>query len=279
MTRAPLPTRWPLTRFGAIAAAVAISAGCYGDLTEPLNVTWNLVWQDEFEGPAGQAPDSAHWRFDVGTNWGNNQLEFDTDSARNATLDGAGNLAIVARQESYQGSGFTSARLTTQGKHEQREGRFEARIKIPTATGIWPAFWMLGANAATVPWPKCGEIDIMENFGRNPSRNQGSLHGPGFSGPNALNRAYDLPEGETFSGDFHIFRVDWASDRIIWSVDGKIFQVIKKDYVNPDSWVFDHPFYLILNLAVGGGPPGAPNGTSFPQTMLVDWVRVYSAQS
>ncbi|MEO8139554.1 MAG: glycoside hydrolase family 16 protein [Gemmatimonadota bacterium] len=277
MTRASLPADRPLFRLGATALVILAGAGCYGDLTSPPNVSWKLAWADEFDGTAGQAPDPANWKFDVGTNWGNNQLEFDTDSARNATLDGAGNLAIVARQQSYQGSSYTSARLTTQGKHEQTLGRFEARIKMPTATGIWPAFWMLGGNCATSPWPKCGEIDIMENFGRNPSRNQGSLHGPGYSGANALNRAFDLPNGELLSDDFHVYRVDWLSDRIVWYVDVQIYQVIKKSYINPDDWVFDHTFYVIMNLAVGGGPPGPPNGTSFPQTMLVDYVRVYSA--
>ncbi len=278
MTRDSLLAR-RRSRLGALAAVSIACLACYGDLTSPLNVEWKLAWQDEFDGPAGQLPDPANWGFELGTDWGNGQLEYDTDLAENASLDGAGNLAIVARQTPYLGRSYTSARLNTRGRREQTEGRFEARIKIPTAAGIWPAFWMLGANVATVPWPGCGEIDIMENFGRNPDRNQGTLHGPGYSGINGFHRNYDLPGGQAFSDDFHIFRVDWVGDRINWYVDGHLYQVIKKSYINPDDWVFDHPFSVILNLAVGGGPPGPPPGsTSFPQTMLVDYVRVYTAQ-
>ncbi len=257
------------------SAVVLGIAGC-GDLTSTGNTKWTLAWEDEFVGPAGQLPSAANWRFDTGTDWGNGQLEFDTDRAQNASLDGAGHLAIVARQESFQGRNYTSARLTTAGRREQTQGRFEARIKFPSGVaGIWPAFWLLGANVGTIGWPEAGEIDIMENFGREASRIQGALHGPGYSGANSIYRAFDLP-GERFDADFHVFAIEWTSDRINWFVDGTLYQVIKKSYV-PGAWVFDHPFYVILNLAVGGGPAGPPTGaTTFPQTMLVDWVRVYT---
>ena len=262
-------------RLGATAALFLGVAGC-GDLTSTSKTTWTLAWEDDFAGPAGQLPSSANWHFDTGTDWGNAQLEFDTDRAQNASLDGAGHLAIVARQESFQGQNFTSARITTEGKHEQTEGRFEARIKFPAGVpGIWPAFWLLGANVRTVGWPNAGEIDIMENFGREPSRIQGALHGPGYSGTQSIYRAFDLPDAR-FDADFHVLAVEWTGDRVKWFVDDVLYQVVKKSYV-PGDWVFDHPFYLILNLAVGGGPAGSPNGaTTFPQTMLVDWVRVYT---
>ncbi len=276
MTRAAARSRLVARRLGGLALTALLAAGCYGDLATPPDVQWTLAWQDEFDGPAGQLPDAANWRFDLGTDWGNAQLEYDTDRPENASLDGNGHLAIVARQESFQGRSYTSARLTTLGLHDQREGRFEARIRIPTTSGVWPAFWLLGSNCATVGWPTCGEIDIMENFGRDPARIQGALHGPGYSGANSLYRPFILADGR-FDDDFHVFRVDWLADRIVWYVDGQLYQVIKRDYV-PGAWVFDHPFYVIINLAVGGGPAGAPGaGTTFPQTMLVDWVKVYSA--
>ncbi len=268
-----------------LAAAAAGLSGC---LTQPQafsNLT--LVWADEFDGPQGQLPDPANWQFDLGTDWGNQELQCYTDRASNASLDGAGNLVITARQESYSSTAtrgsaaapcvsnsYTSARLTTMGLHEQEMGRFEARIKIPVSRGIWPAFWMLGANVAQVGWPKAGEIDILENFGRTPSSVFACLHGPRYAASNCLGRRYDLPSGR-FDDDFHIFAVEWSSDRINWFVDSTLYHSIKKSYV-PGDWVFDHTFYLLLNLAVGGGPPGPPDGsTAFPQAMVVDYVRVY----
>jgi beta-glucanase (GH16 family) len=263
-----------------------VVVGLNSCLTEPKPfAVLDLAWEDNFDGAQGQLPNPANWRFHQGTDWGNQELQCYTDRASNASLDGAGNLVITARAESFSGpasgiggipctaTGYTSARLTTEGIHEQQFGRFEARIKLPTSTGLWPAFWMLGANLPTVSWPKAGEIDILENFGRTPSTVYGSLHGPGYSGPNAITRRYDLV-GNRFDADFHIFAVEWTKDRINWFVDSTLYQSIKPTYA-PGDWVFDHPFYLVLNLAVGGGPPGPPNGTVFPQQMVVDWVRVY----
>ena len=267
-----------------LAGAVVGLNSC---LTEPKPfAVLDLAWEDNFDGPAGALPNPANWRFHLGTDWGNQELQCYTDRPSNASLDGAGSLVITARAESYSGpasgiagvpctaTGYTSARLTTEGVHAQERGRFEARIKIPTSTGIWPAFWMLGANLPSVGWPKAGEIDILENFGRSPGQVQGAIHGPGYSGPNALFRAYSLPAGERFDAAFHTFAVEWSSDRINWFVDSTLYQSIKTSHV-PTEWVFDRPFYLVLNLAVGGGPPGPPNGTVFPQQMVVDWVRVY----
>lgn len=264
-------------RIGVVVMLLAmglVSASCGTDEADPSDRQWQLVWQDEFDGPQGQRPDSTRWTHDVGTDWGNAQLEYDTDRAQNASLDGNGNLAIIARKESFLGSGYTSARIVTRGLFEPTYGRFEARIQLPYGQGIWPAFWLLGADIATNPWPACGEIDIMEYRGQNVSTVHGSLHGPGYSGSQALTRRYDI-ERDRFDTGFHTFAVEWGKEDIRWYVDDKLYQVVTRDDV-PGAWVFDHPFYLILNLAVGGGWVGPPNAnTVFPQTMLVDWVRVY----
>lgn len=235
---------------------------------------WQLVWEDEFEGPAGQLPDAAKWKFDIGTDWGNQQLEYDTDRPQNASVDGNGHLAIIARRESYAGSPFTSARITTKGLFEQAYGRFEARIKMPWGPGIWPAFWLLGANIDAVPWPQCGEIDIMEYRGQQPNLIHGSVHGPGYSGGAAITKSFGFEKGR-FDTDFHVFAVEWGEDYINFFVDETLYQSITPKDV-PGQWVYDHPFFIILNLAVGGNYVGFPTSeTSFPQTMLVDWVRVY----
>ncbi len=253
-----------------LVAAAAALASC-DDLTSP---DWQLEWQDEFDGAVGTLPSALNWKADTGTNWGNNQLEYDTERATNASLDGAGHLVITARQEAYRGSAYTSARLTTQGLREQTRGKIEARIKLPFGAGIWPAFWMLGATQAQVGWPATGEIDILENFGRQPGTVVGSLHGPGYSGANAISRSFTLDNNARLDAAYHVFTVEWTVDRIDWFVDGVIYQRVKRTYPN-GPWVFDHPFYIIMNLAVGGGPVGPPGGVAFPVQMLVDYVRVY----
>jgi len=257
-----------------LAAAVALAA-CQRDDDA---TAWTLAWQDDFDGPAGQLPGSANWRFDVGGDgWGNNQLEYDTDRAENASLDGAGHLAITAREEDYLGRSYTSARINTRALFEQTRGKFEARIQLPVGQGIWPAFWLLGANFEAVGWPECGEIDIMEYRGQQPAVLHGSLHGPGYSGGSALTSRYTLPGGQRFDDGFHVFAVEWDEKQIAWYVDSTRYLTVTPDDLPGNArWVFDHPFFIILNVAVGGnfvGPPDA--STSFPQTMLVDWVKVY----
>src|SRR5262249_30813502 len=173
---------------------------------------------------------------------------------------------------------YTSARLLTQGKFARRFGRFEARIKLPFGQGVWPAFWMLGENITSVGWPACGEIDVMENIGREPSLNHGSLHGPGYSGGNSLTASFGLPDQGHFSDDFHIFALEWSPNSVKFFVDGAVYESRSPSDVPSDgTWVFDTPFFVLLNLAVGGSWPGSPDQTTvFPQTMLVDYVRVYS---
>lgn len=238
---------------------------------------WELVWSDEFNGTAGNAPDAAKWAFDIGTGsngWGNSELQYYTNRPSNVQLDGSGKLVITARSESYAGSGFTSARLKTKGLFAQAYGRFEARIKTPTGPGIWPAFWMLGANIDTKPWPQCGEIDIMEQRGQQPSITHGTLHGPGYSGGNSIGKAYALTNGR-FDTDYHIYAVEWGEDYIDFFVDNFLYQRLTPADVTGE-WVYNQPFFLLLNVAVGGNFVGFPtSGTPFPQSMYVDYVKVY----
>jgi beta-glucanase (GH16 family) len=268
----------------AVVAALALLTGCAGCLghrstSGPELPPMTLVWQDEFDGPAGQLPDSTRWRFDVGTNWGNNQLEYDTNRSENVATDGAGHLAIVARREDYQGCAYTSGRINTNGLFSRTRGRFEASIRLPRGQGLWPAFWLLGADIATNPWPACGEIDIMENRGQETRVVHGSLHGPGYSGGSALTSAFMLPSGApSFDQAFHTFAVDWDESHIAWSVDGTVYETVKpSDLPSGTSWVFEHPFFVVLDLAVGGNYVGGPStDTVFPQSLLVDYVRVYA---
>jgi beta-glucanase (GH16 family) len=249
--------------------------------------TWTLAWSDEFNGPAGSAVDGTRWAFETGNGsngWGNHELEYYTNTTKNAAMDGAGNLVITAYRETL-GSKFrcwngvcqyTSARLKTQGKFEQAYGRFEARMRLPYGQGLWPAFWMLGNNIARAGWPTCGEIDIMENIGREPSLVHGTIHGPGYSGAAGIGAPYALTSG-AFSDGFHVFAVEWEPNQIRWYVDGNLYQSRTPADLPPGSaWVFDHPFFMLLNLAVGGYWPGDPDATTaFPQKMYVDYVRVY----
>ena len=207
---------------------------------------YQLVWQDEFDGPAGQLPDAAKWKYDIGTDWGNAQLEYDTDRPENVSLDGEGNLDITARKESFAGSAFTSARITTQGLFDQAYGRFEARIKMPWGPGLWPAFWLLGSDIETVAWPQCGEIDVMEYRGQEPNLIHGSVHGPGYSGGSAITKSFGF-EQDRFDVDFHIFRIDWGEDYINYYVDDTIYNQITPDDVTGE-WVYDHEFFIILNM-------------------------------
>ncbi|HXA51555.1 MAG TPA: glycoside hydrolase family 16 protein [Candidatus Acidoferrum sp.] len=236
-----------------------------------------LVWQDEFELPAGTGPDHTKWAFDLGQNrgWGNAELEEYTASTANAFHDGEGHLIIQAI--ALPGGKYTSARLKTQGLASFRYGRIEARIKVPFGQGIWPAFWMLGSDIATAGWPRCGEIDIMENIGKEPATVHGTVHGPGYSGGSGIGSPYVLREGR-FADDFHVFTLDWQPDSIAISVDHVVYRrVTPADLPKGAAWVYDHPFFLLLNLAVGGNWPGYPDSTTqFPQRMTVDYVRVYS---
>ena len=244
--------------------------------------TWVLTWSDEFNGTSGSGPDPTKWVIETGGNgWGNNELEYYTARTQNVQ-QANGNLVITALQESYTGPdsvtrNYTSARIKTAGLFEQAQGRFEARIKVPYGQGMWPAFWMLGNNIGTVGWPTCGEIDIMENIGKEPSVVHGSMHGPGYSGANPLTGSYTLATGK-FADDFHVFAIEWQPTYVSFFVDGVLYEThTPADLPAGATWVFDHPFFIVLNVAVGGSWPGSPDSsTVFPQTMTVDYVRVYS---
>jgi beta-glucanase (GH16 family) len=245
--------------------------------TESERRKWKLVWEDEFDGVAGTLPDAEKWKFDMGTDWGNRQLEYDTDRAENASMDGEGNLVITARKESYLGSDYTSARIKTQGLFEQKYGRFEARILMPWGRGIWPAFWLLGSNFATIGWPTCGEIDIMEYRGQEPSTVHATVHGPGYSAGNGISESYELPN-DRFDVGFHLFAVEWGDGYMDFYVDDHLYHSITPEDA-PGEWVFDQSFFIILNVAVGGNYVGSPNEyTQFPQKMLVDYVKVYQEE-
>jgi beta-glucanase (GH16 family) len=247
---------------------------------------WRLVWADEFDGARGAAVDAGKWTQETGgAGWGNRELQYYTAGAKNAYLDGRGSLVIRAVSETlpesfkcwYGPCRYTSARLITKGKFSQTYGRFEARLRVPRGQGLWPAFWLLGEDITRVGWPACGEIDVMENIGREPSTVHGTVHGPGYSGAAGLGAAYELPAGRRFADDFHVFAVEWEPREIRWYVDGRHYHTLTPDKLPAGSkWVFDHPFFILLNVAVGGQWPGDPDQTTvFPQTMTVDYVRVY----
>jgi len=239
-----------------------------------------LLWSDEFTGPAGQAPDPTKWSFDVGGDgWGNQQLEYTTARPQNVALDGAGHLAITARAEAYMGKSYTSGRINTLAHFAHAFGRFEARMQLPSGQGMWPAFWLLGNNQPSVGWPACGEIDVIENKGQEPNIVHGTVHGPGYSGANGITAAHTVP-GAPLSADFHVYAIEWFANLIVFSVDGNTyFTLTPQQLPSGTQWVFDHPFGVILDLAVGGTFVGSPDATTpFPQTLLVDYVRVYAPQ-
>ena len=243
---------------------------------------WILVWSDEFNGPEGTSPDPSKWVLESGGGgWGNNELEYYTARPQNAVQQD-GNLVIKVLKERFTGADgvsrdYTSARLKSQAKFSQAYGRFEARIKIPRGQGIWPAFWMLGDDIGKVGWPGSGEIDIMENIGKEPSLIHGTIHGPGYSGDKGPTSSYALPDHQPFADDFHTYAVEWEPDTIRFYVDDHLYSTrTPADLPKGTNWVYNHPFFLLLNVAVGGDWPGSPDETSvYPQTMLVDYVRVY----
>lgn len=255
--------------------------GCGTDANpESSDPDWQLVWSDEFEGVEGESPDTDNWTYDIGrgqNGWGNQELQYYTDRPENAALDGEGNLVITARRESFNGADYTSARIKTQGLFDQGYGRFEARLKTPFGPGIWPAFWMLGSNFDTVGWPQSGEIDVMELRGQEPSKIAGSLHGPGYSAGNAISRSFTLSNAR-FDTEYHVFAIEWFEDRIDYYVDDVRYQrITREDVEDEGEWVFNQPFFMILNIAVGGNYVGPPSDqTPLPQEMVIDYVRVYT---
>lgn len=265
------------TRLALLLSVAVVFSSCKDDSDEEER-NYELVWEDNFDGALGTSPDSTKWTYDIGrgqNGWGNAEFQYYTDRPENISMDGGGNLAIVSRKENFGGASYTSARIKTEGIFDQVYGRFEARIQLPSGRGLWPAFWMLGTNITTVSWPQCGEIDIMEYRGQEPTIIHGSIHGPGYSGGNAVTETYNLTNSR-FDTEFHVFTVEWGEDFIDYFMDGELYQSITPADASGE-WVFnDSPFFLILNTAVGGTFVGDPSpSTTFPQTMLVDYIKVY----
>lgn len=279
----------------AILFSVAVGGACAratpGSMVPPPSAA--LLWSDEFEGVAGSRPDSTRWRYDVGDGcatticgWGNEEKQSYTSATENVALNGSGQLAIVATRAPaglacyYGPCRYTSAKITTRGRMSAAPGRVEARIKIPTGQGLWPAFWLLGAGFPVTPWPQTGELDVMENRGSEPAVSSSAIHGPGYFGDSSFANRFTLPRG-AFSDAYHTFAVAWDSLEVRFFVDStQHYRVSRADVQRRGAWVFDQSFFVILNLAVGGTFDGEPASDAvLPATMLVDYIRVYGPVS
>jgi beta-glucanase (GH16 family) len=274
---------WHRPKWYAVLFFLSASAVAQAVSPQASRPGWTLAWNDEFNGADNSPVDSSKWVLESGGNgWGNDELEYYTTRPQNS-FQHDGNLVIKVLEEKYVGAegvsrNYTSARMKTRGKFSQTYGRFEARIKIPRGQGIWPAFWMLGDDVEKDGWPACGEIDIMENIGKEPAMVHGTIHGPGYSGAGGIGGPYAFPADARVADDFHVFAVEWEPKAIRFYVDDHLYTTrTPADLPKGTKWVYDHPFFLLLNVAVGGGWPGNPDAsTIFPQTMLVDYVRVYN---
>lgn len=294
ITRAPGPWRGALPAIAAVLTACGGGGGSATAAPVPAPVAstpapsnkWSLVWSDEFDGAAGSVPKTSNWNYDLGNaennGWGNREFQYYTANARNAQHDGAGMLVITAEKATNPGPcwngkpcEYTSARIHSNNKVSFTYGKVEARMKLPTGKGIWPAFWTLGTDIATNPWPASGEIDIMEFVPQTPNSTYGTLHGPGYSGAQGIGKPVDL--GAPVVNDFHTYTIIKRPNEIVWYVDGKEYHRLTPAQLPAGgTWVFEKPFFVILNLAVGGDWPGAPDATTpLPAQMKVDWVRIY----
>ena len=233
-----------------------------------------MVWGDEF---TGSAIDPGKWGYDIGGGgWGNNELEYYTSSPENSYINN-GNLVIEAKKQSQGGRDYTSARMLTKNKQTFKYGRVDVRAKLPQGQGIWPAIWMLGADIDQNNWPKCGEIDMMELRGQEPNKFLTTMHFPTSSGAHGYKGGPDqvLPTGN-FSDAFHTFSVVRSKDQMRFFLDGNLYYTFSPGDVNGGGYPFNNPFFMILNIAVGGDFLGNPNAsTPFPQRMEVDYVRYY----
>lgn len=260
--------------------AVTLVFGWLGGGPDRAYAGWQLTWSDEFN---GASIDTNKWTFDIGTGppatppgWGNNELEYYTSRPQNAYVSN-GVLHIVAQQESYNGSGYTSAKLKTFGLFAQAFGRFEFRAKLPQGQGIWPALWMMPRDSVYGSWPLSGEIDVMELNGNAPSTVSGTIHFGGSDPGESAGSTYVFPKGGSATS-FHIYTLEWTNNAISWFVDNQLFETQTYWWTSggPYPAPFDQPFYIIMNLAVGGDFVGNPNAqTVFPSEMQVDYVRVY----
>ena len=252
--------------------------------TAPPPLAWNIVWSDEFN---GAAIDTSTWTFETGNNggWGNNELEYYTSRPQNAYLSN-GLLHIVAQRESFGGFNYTSARMKTQGAFSKTYGRFEFRAKLPPGLGFWPALWLLGTNITSVNWPACGEVDIMENKGSVLTTVQGTIHYSDAGNNHLQSTGYFYSPNNTVT-NFHNYVLDWTTNQIRWLVDGIVYETRTSwsSSTGPYPAPFNMPFFIIMNLAVGGNYLGNPSvsninaNTVFPGDMQVDYVRVWDLTS
>ncbi len=236
---------------------------------------WTLTWSDEFNYTG--LPDSTKWGYDVGGNgWGNNELEYYTNASLVNASVSDGTLKINAIRENKGGREYTSARLVTKGKKEVTYGKIEIRAKLPAGIGLWPAIWMLGADASKVGWPLCGEIDIMEHVGYEKDSVLGTIHTKAFNhmiGTQKSKKTYiDNPYGQ-----FHLYSIEWTPEKIDFFLDNKLYNHFENENKTLAEWPFDSPFFLIMNIAIGGGLGGkmGVDESAFPATLEVDYVRVY----
>jgi beta-glucanase (GH16 family) len=272
-----------------VALLIACSDGTSSSVESPAEAAWTQTWSDEFDGPSG-AINTTTWRYDTGDGcnagicgWGNNEKQYYTASTENISLNGHGQLQIVARRAPtgldchYGPCLYTSAKVTTRGTRLVAPGRVEARIKLPAGQGLWSGFWMLGQGHPTVPWPACGEIDVMENKGSQPHTTSSAIHGPGYSGQTPFAHAHVLGSGAV-TDEFHRYAVEWDSLHVRFFVDDDMhYQITRAAIQQHGKSVLGQSFYLILNLAVGGHFDGDPRSEAiFPATMLVDYVRVFT---
>jgi hypothetical protein len=246
-----------------------------GYITPDTYTGYEKLFQDEFN---GTQIDTTIWGYDIGTGnsgWGNNELQYYTNRPENVYLDN-GKLVIQAKKESYNGSAYTSARLLTQNKKTFTFGRVDIRAKLPVAKGLWPALWSLGSKITQTGWPACGEMDIMELVGTEPNKVHGTFHwGASTALRQSYGTAHSLATGD-YSDKFHVFTMIWEADKAEIFMDDISYFKFDRTKVGNAAYPFNEPIFLIMNVAVGGNWPGSPPATTtFPQQMLVDYVRVF----
>ena len=273
---------FPRLRAACAVLLLTPATGCGSDSRAPSAspsssptsppTAWNLVFSDEFESPG--APDPAKWGYELGY-VRNDEAQYYTSRSENVRAEG-GNLVIEARKEAYQGYAYTSASVNTRGRFEFLYGRVEVRAKLPTGNGTWPAIWMLGTNIGQVGWPSCGEIDIMENVGFDPTHVYGTIHTA------AYNHVLGTAKGSNTTvpnpwEDFHVYAMEWLADRIDMFVDGQKYFTFRNEGTGSGTWPFDKPQYLLINLAIGGSWGGQKgiDDSLFPHRYLIDSVRIY----
>ncbi|MCC7245712.1 MAG: glycoside hydrolase family 16 protein [Saprospiraceae bacterium] len=268
--------------YSIYALTLFIMMGCFSGKNAHQNSDYKrLVWSDEFN--YSGLPDPQKWGYDLGDacdkpcgcGWGNNEAQFYTDKKENARVEN-GFLIIEARHEKTGTREYSSSRLVTKNKGDWNHGRLEIRAKLPSGRGIWPAIWMLPSDMTYGGWPRSGEIDIMEHVGYAPDSIFGTVHTQRYNGMLGTQKSVGI-QMSTIASDFHVYGIDWNTDRIDFLVDGKVFNTFKNRREGVDAWPFDRAFHLLLNVAVGGnwgGKKGVDNA-AFPQRMLIDYVRIY----